>query len=55
MGSNAEKEVNIMTWTIFLWISGVYWVLCLIYMILQINAIGKRPEIEMGGELPQTA
>ncbi|MBW1785320.1 MAG: hypothetical protein JRK53_01685 [Deltaproteobacteria bacterium] len=50
-----EKEVTIMEWTSFLWISGVYWALCLIYILAQVSAIGERPEIEVRGELPQPA
>jgi len=44
-----------MEWTSFLWISGVYWALCLIYILAQVSAIGERPEIEVRGELPQPA
>jgi hypothetical protein len=43
-----------MEWTTFLWASGVYWVLCLIYVVLQVDAIGEKPEIEVPVELPQT-
>lgn len=44
-----------MEWTVFLWISGVYWVLCLIYVILQVHAIGEMPEVKAREGLPQPA
>ena len=44
-----------MEWTTFFWISGVYWGLYLIYILLQVDSIGETRGIDVGRELPQPA